>query len=472
MNNFRSTKLIFSIWTLIGLLSSCSSNGPGSSGSQAIPVAMQTISNSILTQSSDFVGILQALKRVNLASQVDGRVQAIYVKDGQTVINGQKILNLVPFKQQQQFNQAKAQLGQSQADFRQSQLQLEAAQAQFDKTTYAISQRLANVAQAQAQLDSQEINITKAQSDLKLAQKNYQRSKFLVEQGAISQQDLDNKIDELSSTQSAVKSALKTRDAYKEALKASKESLNAAYSDNKIADKQILEAKANIIYKKQATIASLGNMGAVGQDLNYNSIVAPISGTVSDISAKKVGDILKNGETFTSIVDNSILELSLNIPVEKKEQLKLGLPVEIINADGSSGVVGKITFISPSVTQDSQTILAKATFINNGHLRDSQYVRTRIIWNQRTGILIPTSVVTNIGANNFVFIAQKRRNSEGKDLEVAEQRLVNLGSIQGQDYQVLSGLNAGEELIVSRTQILSNGMPVISLDALKQTPKP
>ena len=464
-------KISLALIALSEMLFGCGEKNQSVQAPQSIPVAFQSLNNSTVIDSSDFVGTLEAVKRVNLASQIDGRIGSIYVSSGQNLTPGEKILKLVPIKQQAQVNQANAQVGQAKSDLTQAQAQLQSAQSQKNKTIDAIAQRRADIAQSNAQLESRQADLVKSKSDLVLAEKNYQRSQFLIKEGAIAQQDVDNKTAALENARSSLKVAQKDRDAAQAALLASKAALNSAYSDQKIAEKQIQTALANIENKQQAIDASLSNVKVFKEDLKYNTLVSPITGTIGDLSSKKIGDILSSGVPFTTIVDNRKLNLNIYVPIEKRNKLKLGLPVEIIKSNGTKGGVGKITFISPTVTQDSQVVLAKVTFDNDGNLKDSQYVKSRIIWNKSTGLLIPTSVVTNIGASNFVFVVEKSKTPDGKEMQIAKQRLIELGKIQGQAYQVISGLKVGEEIIISRTQILANGMPVISEALLQKSPK-
>jgi multidrug efflux pump subunit AcrA (membrane-fusion protein) len=46
---------------------------------------------------------------------------------------------------------------------------------------------------------------------------------------------------------------------------------------------------------------------------------------------------------------------------------------------------------------------------------------------------------------------------------LAQQTAVTLGDTEGNSYAVTSGLNAGDRVIVSSTQFLVNGMPVVPL---------
>ncbi len=470
MNSLPSTKLICALLALSSLLGACGEKKQAAAP-QAIPVAFKTITTSTLIESSNFVGTLQAVQRVSLAPQTDGRVNKIFVSSGQTVKEGQKILELRPYKQQEQVNQGTAQVGQAKADVVQAEAQYQTAISQKSKTLDTIAGRKADVAQAEAQLQSKEADLSKAQAEAQLAQTNYKRSQFLVQNGVQAQQDLDDKTRTLETNQAAVKSAQKIRDAAQAALSSTKEALNSAYTDSKIADKQIKEAQANVLNKKQGIVAAQSNVGALNQDLEFNTVLAPIAGEVSDMANRKVGDILRSGETFTKIVDNRTFNLNIYVPVERRDQLKVGVPVEIVKTDGTGGNVGKITFISPTVNQDTQAILTKVTFNNDGDLKDSQYVRVRIIWNKKQGVLVPTNVVTNIGGSSFVFIAEKDKSKDGKERQVAKQKPITIGSIQGQEYQVISGLSPGEQLIVSRIQVLSNNTPVVSEALLKEQKK-
>jgi multidrug efflux pump subunit AcrA (membrane-fusion protein) len=68
---------------------------------------------------------------------------------------------------------------------------------------------------------------------------------------------------------------------------------------------------------------------------------------------------------------------------------------------------------------------------------------------QTLGVLIPTTAVTSIGAQNFVFAHEKEKAKEGqenaKERLVVRQKPIQVGTIQGQAYQVISGVNAGEK---------------------------
>jgi multidrug efflux pump subunit AcrA (membrane-fusion protein) len=90
-----------------------------------------------------------------------------------------------------------------------------------------------------------------------------------------------------------------------------------------------------------------------------------------------------------------------------------------------------------------------------GTLRSSQFVRARIVWATRDGLVVPVTAVSRVNGQFFVFVGE----TAGGTL-VARQRAVTLGPIVGDDYPVISGLAAGARLVVSGAQKLADGAPI------------
>ena len=104
--------------------------------------------------------------------------------------------------------------------------------------------------------------------------------------------------------------------------------------------------------------------------------------------------------------------------------------------------------------------MVKATFNNDGRLKDDSFARARVIWSSEPGVLIPTTAVSRIAGKSFVFVAVEKEQSDGSTAVVAEQRPVELGEIQGQSYQVISGIESGDRLITSGILNLADGTPI------------
>ncbi|HEX6162751.1 MAG TPA: hypothetical protein VFZ31_05270, partial [Vicinamibacterales bacterium] len=81
----------------------------------------------------------------------------------------------------------------------------------------------------------------------------------------------------------------------------------------------------------------------------------------------------------------------------------------------------------------------------------------RIVWASAPGLTIPVTSVARINAQFFAFVAEK--DQQGM---VARQKPVQLGEIVGNEYVVQSGLQPGEQLIVSGLQKIRDGAPVMA----------
>ena len=468
---FLRQKKLLTTLILVSLLgTACKNEQPKAQKPQAIPVKLQAIVSSTIVNSSEYVGTLEAKQRVNLASRINGRIVKIFVGEGGTVRKGQLIAELEPTKQEEEVNAATSQVSAMVAEFNRTEAELRQREAERDSTIGQIDSRRADVATAKADeenakatLQSVEAQVQDAKAQLDLAQIEYDRYKSLAEQNVVPQQDFEFRERDLKITQAQLQVQIKLREAAVATVEAAKTSVQAnqgglksAIDNLRAAQKRVDAARAVVDQAKASISTAKGEKGSIEQDLLYNRIKAPINGILGDFNKKKIGDYLQAGEEFTTITDNQEFHLNVNLPIEYRDQILLGLPVETLNPNGSVGVKGEVTYISPLVDQNAQAILIKMTFRNDGSLRDQQYVKVRVIWDQKPGVLIPATAVSSIGQQKFVFVAQ-----DDKDTLIAKQIPVTVGNIQGQSYQVISGIKPGDKIALNKILELKDGRPIV-----------
>jgi multidrug efflux pump subunit AcrA (membrane-fusion protein) len=143
------------------------------------------------------------------------------------------------------------------------------------------------------------------------------------------------------------------------------------------------------------------------------------------------------------------------VPIERSQDIRTGLPVRLVDNQGQVLVKSIVNFVSPQVDDRTQSILAKAPVPSGTGLRTEQFVRAQVIWREEPGLTVPAVAVTRINGQYFAFVAEP-----GQKGFVAHQRSVKLGDLVGNDYVVVSGLKAGERLIVSGVQKIGDGAPV------------
>ena len=435
-----SQKLLGAVIILPLLVSGCGSKEAEEPEVKTIPVKLQTLESETLIDSSRYVGTLEARGRVNVAPRIDGRIIKIFVQQGERVRRGQPLIELYPTQEQESVNAATQNINVEKANLMQAQAQLRTAEADRARTA-------AEVERARADVQDLEAEVT-------LARINIRRSKYLVAGGALPDQSLDDTTRDLETNIAK--------------LEARRESLNASIKALEAADRRVEQNLALVDSQKASVARAEGELGAIQQDLVYNTITAPIDGVIGNFNVKKVGDTVDLGEIITTLTDNEIFYLNVGIPTEYRSQMKLGLPVKIINGDGSDGITGEITYIEPVIDQNSQTMLTKVTFKNDGSLRDREYVQVKVIWDEKPGLLVPTRAISTVGANKFVFVATPGEGESGE--LVVKQKPLKLGTIQGQAYQVISGVEEGDRIAVSRILDLKDGTPITEATLTSEQP--
>lgn len=402
----RSRSLLLSGMALVLLTAGCRRGGPPpgmAGGPQAVPVQLATVDATTLRDSSEFVGTLEAKRSVVLRPEIDGRVSQIFVQSGDQVNGGTAIAQLKPQRRVAEVRSATANINAARATYNNARQELAALDAEKDA--------------AQAELDLQNTELGRIAS--------------LVEEGALAQQALDR--------------VQRDRD--------------RAQADLQAANRRILAAQSRLDQTAAQFQQAKADRDAVSEELLETRIFAPFSGVVGDVPIK-VGDFVSQGDPVTSLTQNQVLDLRLAVPIEREANLRVGLPVQLFDSQGKLlRSNGRISFVSPTVNTDSQTILAKASFNNaDGRLRNGQFVRATLVWNQRPNALtIPANAIVFEGDSRFVYVAQA-----GEPLTVKQQS-VQLGVLQRDRAEVKQGLNPGDRIVISGIQKLADGAPIAPL---------
>src|SRR5258708_19646791 len=102
-----------------------------------------------------------------------------------------------------------------------------------------------------------------------------------------------------------------------------------------------------------------------------------MSGMIGDIPVH-VGDRVTSATVLTAIDRGGELEAYISVPAEKSRSLKTGMAVEILDGEGKPAQRARVSFISPQVDSNAQTLLGKAGAANadgrfrNDHTRHSR----------------------------------------------------------------------------------------------------
>jgi RND family efflux transporter MFP subunit len=194
------------------------------------------------------------------------------------------------------------------------------------------------------------------------------------------------------------------------------------------------------------------------EQLAYYSIRAPFDGVIGDIPVH-VGDYVSSTTVLTTVDESGELEAYIYIPTERASQVRPGLSVDLLDTSGKLLEKTRIDFVSPQVDSNLQGILAKAAVHSNPEmLRNAELVQARVVWSTSPMAVVPVLSVVRQGGQSFVFLAKQQNGHFA-----AHQTPVTLGDTVGNAYSVQAGLAPGDKVIVTNTQFLVDGMPVMPM---------
>ena len=400
------------------------------SESEPVPIAESTVTaqtvtiteveTSSINSTIDASGTVAAFESIPVMSQASGlQITEILAERGDFVERGQVLARLN--------NKALlAQEAEAQAAVAQQKAVLDELQA---------GSRVEEIAQAESRVSSAKTAVAKAESDLELIQKRVERNRSLQAEGAITRDRLDQLLNE---EKVAVSDLAGTKASLNEAQQALAQ-LKAGSRPEAIA-----QAKAQLDQAR-------GRLQAIETQLEDTTIVAPTNGIIASRDAR-VGQITSTSEMLFSIIQDGRLELRLKIPETLIGRIQRGQKVRITsNADKNLQLTGEVREIEPTIDDASRQAIVKVDLPNNAKLKPGMFLRAAINTDTNPGLAVPIeSLLPQSGDKAIAFIVRDNNTVKAQTVEMGE-------IINEQQVEIVSGLQAGDRLVIKGAAYLKDG---------------
>jgi len=220
--------------------------------------------------------------------------------------------------------------------------------------------------------------------------------------------------------------------------------------------KQELDQATSVVRSMEATLKAIEEqIRQQRNELGYSHVTAAAAGVVGDVPVR-TGDRITRQTQLTTIEDNTALEVYLSVPVQDAPRVKIGQVVHLLDESGAIVATEHVSFISPSVDDDTQTVLVKTPISARADsFRARQFVRVRVVFSVTPALTVPLVAVTRISGQYFVFVVEREGTGQ-----VAHQKPLSVGELVGNDYLVTGGLKAGDRVVVGGIQKIGDGVPV------------
>lgn len=176
--------------------------------------------------------------------------------------------------------------------------------------------------------------------------------------------------------------------------------------------------------------------------LSQLTLRAPFAGTLGS-SLIDVGAFMNPGDTIVRLDDTSELQVEFRLPSSTARKVTNGMPIhiQVPGAGGDEVVDGKLSFIDPTISTDTRSVLLRAVAHNSGkHLRTGLFVRVSIdLHTDPNALVVPADAVSNDLNASYVFVVD--------DKNIAHRRVVTVGLTDGERMELLDGVAAGDQVV-------------------------
>ena len=211
--------------------------------------------------------------------------------------------------------------------------------------------------------------------------------------------------------------------------------------------------------EQKSTDARVGEIKAV---IARKTIRAPFSGVLG-IRQVNLGQYLSAGDPVVPLQSLHPIYVNFGVPQQQTARVRVGGRIRV-TADELSGVefTGRVTAVDSVISQETRNVQVQATVPNpGGKLRPGMFVQTSVVTGAtRSNVSLPASAISYAPFGDSVFVVTDMKGAGGQLYRGARQQFVKLGPSRGDRVAVLSGVNAGDEVVTSGTFKLRNGAAV------------
>jgi len=400
--------------------------------------------------SSEWVGTLVGYINAQIRARVAGHLMSQNYKEGSLVRAGDLLFQVDARPFETAADQADARLHLAESQLSQAHAQVSASQAQ-------VEQALATVVQGEAQVKRAEANQRQTELDVG-------RYTPLAQRGSVSQQELDNAVQNNLANLAAVAAA-------NAAVLNAKASVSQARAALEKSQADVKTQEANIGAARAALADARLNLG-------YTRVLSPVAG-VAGFRVANIGDYVGPSDAAPLTTVSQVDPIYAEFPISEQRALGIfrrwdadpraprDIELELVLADGSVYPTrGRAAALDRQVDVTTGTVLARGVFPNPGNvLRPGQYAKVRaVVEVRKNALMIPQRAVQDVQGVNQVAVV--------KADETVDVRTVKVDARIGSLWIISAGLKPGERVIVEGADRVRAGQKVRPTAAATSAPGP
>jgi len=379
---------------------------------RTVSVTGMRIRKEIVEEKIYAIGTVTYYAKASVTSKVMGEVEKVYADVGQVVRKGAPLIRLDTFPLELEMKKAKAELESSMASLHLSEAKLLEAEKRIEQQMKVIEKSEADLAEKQASLEN--------------LKKTVDRKKQLFEVGAVTQEELDNILTELNSSEIRVGLARKELEIQKNGY-TDEDLLKAGFSVPETFERRLVLLKkmntamdrADLDMQKARIKNGQAGIESIQMLIDKSTVRAPISGIVAARNIEP-GERVVNEEPLMILMNIEDVYAVMNVTVNDSGKVVKGNRVEVL-ADAVEGhdYKGIVTMVSPVVDLKTGIIEVKGLIPNPGYkLKPGMFIRGSIFTGKKhEAFRIPKSaLITSQSNRGKVFVVMNSNEIYFRDV--------------------------------------------------------
>jgi len=221
---------------------------------------------------------------------------------------------------------------------------------------------------------------------------------------------------------------------------------------------QLINAQTNVQTTESQLKSAQEQLKINKEQLSFTNVLSDVDG-VAEIVNIRVGEVFTGVQGTTpqiSIVNNSNLKATVNIPENYLGKVNVGSKVKITLPDLNKTIDATVTVTGKSIDPVNRSFFVEAKLPQSADLRPNQIALVRIQdYNINNTITVPVNTIQSDEKGKFVMTAVKEN---GKT--VARKKTVVIGQFYGDKMEIKSGLQAGDVVVTDGFQSLYEGQAI------------
>jgi membrane fusion protein (multidrug efflux system) len=203
-------------------------------------------------------------------------------------------------------------------------------------------------------------------------------------------------------------------------------------------------------------------VGEIRATIERKHVRAPFAGILG-IRQVNLGQYLTGGDPVVPLQSLDPIYVNFSVPQQEVKDLRVGGEVKVaLERPDAPGFTGKISAVDSIVDAATRNVQVQATLANpKGDLRPGMFVKAQVVLGTSASVTsLPASAISYAPYGDSVFVLADLKNAQGESYRGVRQQFVKLGGSRGDQVAVVTGVEAGEEVVTSGAFKLRNGAAV------------